>query len=35
MENVPIEKIAICKMGAKNLEDGDAAYEVEAEIDMV
>ncbi|KAI3327906.1 kinase A anchor protein [Xylariaceae sp. AK1471] len=35
MENMPIEKIAICKMGAKKLEDGDAAYEVEAEIDMV
>ncbi|KAI0205483.1 kinase A anchor protein [Astrocystis sublimbata] len=35
MENVPIEKIAICKMGAKKLEDGDEAYEVEAEIDMI
>ncbi|KAI0552739.1 kinase A anchor protein [Xylaria curta] len=35
MENVPIEKIAICKMGAKKQEDGDEAYEVEAEIDMV
>ncbi|KAI0445576.1 kinase A anchor protein [Xylaria telfairii] len=35
MEDVPIEKIAICKMGAKKQEDGDEAYEVEAEIDMV
>ncbi|TRX97524.1 hypothetical protein FHL15_001802 [Xylaria flabelliformis] len=35
MENVPIEKIAICKMGAKKQEDGDEAYEVEAEINMV
>jgi activating signal cointegrator complex subunit 1 len=35
MENVPIEKIAICKMGAKKLEDGDEAYEVVAEIDVV
>ncbi|KAF2995773.1 hypothetical protein E8E14_000862 [Neopestalotiopsis sp. 37M] len=35
MENVPIEKIAICRMGAKATEDGqDQAYEVEAEIDV-
>lgn len=34
MENVPVEKIAICKMGAKKQEDGDEAYEVEAEIGM-
>ncbi|XXG97026.1 hypothetical protein Hte_003320 [Hypoxylon texense] len=34
MENIPIEKIAICKMGAKKREDGDEAYEVEAEIDV-
>ncbi|KAK6955812.1 hypothetical protein Daesc_003456 [Daldinia eschscholtzii] len=34
MEDVPIEKIAICKMGAKKQEDGDEAYEVEAEIEM-
>ncbi|KAI0900809.1 kinase A anchor protein [Annulohypoxylon nitens] len=34
MENVPVEKIAICKMGAKKQEDGDEAYEVEAEIDL-
>ncbi|ETS77450.1 hypothetical protein PFICI_11324 [Pestalotiopsis fici W106-1] len=35
MENVPIEKIAICRMGAKETEDGqDQAYEVEAEIDV-
>ncbi|KAI1117519.1 kinase A anchor protein [Nemania sp. NC0429] len=35
MEDVPIEKIAICKMGAKKQEDGDEAYEVEADIDVV
>lgn len=35
MEDVPIEKIAICKMGAKRQEDGDEAYEVEADIDVV
>lgn len=35
MEDVPIEKIAICRMGAKRLEDGDEAYEVEADIDVV
>ncbi|RYP14992.1 hypothetical protein DL765_005989 [Monosporascus sp. GIB2] len=35
MEDVPVEKIAICKMGAKKQEDGDEAYEVEAEIDFV
>ncbi|KAI0872466.1 kinase A anchor protein [Hypoxylon argillaceum] len=35
MEDVPVEKIAICKMGAKKQENGDEAYEVEAEIDMV
>ncbi|KAI0181341.1 kinase A anchor protein [Hypoxylon sp. FL1284] len=34
MESVPVEKIAICKMGAKKQEDGDEAYEVEAEIDV-
>ncbi|RYP40194.1 hypothetical protein DL767_001909 [Monosporascus sp. MG133] len=34
MEDVPVEKIAICKMGAKKQEDGDEAYEVEAEIDF-
>lgn len=38
MEKVPLEKIAICRMGAKPVEeDGlvvDAAYEVEAEIDF-
>lgn len=34
MEEVPVEKIAICKMGAKKQEDGDEAYEVEAEIDL-
>jgi len=35
MENISVEKIAICKMGAKKLDDGDEAYEVEAEIDVV
>ncbi|KAK8087015.1 hypothetical protein PG994_001989 [Apiospora phragmitis] len=34
MKDVPVEKVAICRMGAKKQEDGDAAYEVEAEIDM-
>ncbi|KAI1132145.1 kinase A anchor protein [Nemania abortiva] len=34
MEDVPVEKIAICKMGAKKQEDGDEVYEVEAEIDV-
>ncbi|KAK8025627.1 hypothetical protein PG990_003450 [Apiospora arundinis] len=34
MKDVPVEKIAICRMGAKKQEDGDEAYEVEAEIDM-
>jgi activating signal cointegrator complex subunit 1 len=38
MDNVKVEKIAICKMGAQKTEvDGvvvDAAYEVEAEIDV-
>lgn len=34
LEDAPVEKIAICKMGAKKLEDGDEAYEVEAEIDV-
>ncbi|KAI2631909.1 kinase A anchor protein [Hypoxylon sp. NC1633] len=34
MEEVPVQKIAICRMGAKKQEDGDEAYEVEAEIDL-
>lgn len=35
MENVPIDKIAICRMGAKDVDGGrDQAYEVEAEIDI-
>ncbi|KAI0130857.1 kinase A anchor protein [Daldinia grandis] len=34
MKDVPLEKIAICKMGAKKQEDGDEAYEVEAEIGL-
>ncbi|KAH6656764.1 kinase A anchor protein [Truncatella angustata] len=33
-EDIPLEKIAICRMGAKDSEDGqDQAYEIEAEID--
>ncbi|KAK8133929.1 hypothetical protein PG984_005941 [Apiospora sp. TS-2023a] len=32
--DVPVEKIAICRMGAKKQDGGDEAYEVEAEIDM-
>ncbi|KAI1800911.1 kinase A anchor protein [Daldinia bambusicola] len=35
MEGAPIEKIAICKMGAKKQEDGDEAYEVEEEIELI
>ncbi|KAH9908117.1 protein kinase A anchor protein [Xylariomycetidae sp. FL2044] len=35
MQDAPVEKIAICRMGAKPQEDGDVAYEVEAEIDLV
>jgi activating signal cointegrator complex subunit 1 len=34
MRDVAPEKIAICRMGAKEQEDGDQAYEVEAEIDF-
>ncbi|EXF78048.1 hypothetical protein CFIO01_13638 [Colletotrichum fioriniae PJ7] len=35
MEDVPLEKIAICRMGAKKIEGtDDEAYEVEAEIDF-
>ncbi|KAF3070564.1 hypothetical protein GL218_00398 [Daldinia childiae] len=34
MKDVPVEKIAICKMGAKKQEDGDEAYEIEAEIEL-
>lgn len=34
MRDVAPEKIAICRMGAKEQEDGDQAYEVEAEIDI-
>ncbi|KAJ3568488.1 hypothetical protein NPX13_g6406 [Xylaria arbuscula] len=35
IENSPVEKIAICRMGAKKQDDGDEAYEVEAEIDVI
>ncbi|KAG7102640.1 hypothetical protein HYQ44_020400 [Verticillium longisporum] len=35
MEGVPLERIAICKMGAKEVDGEDgAAYEVEAEVDF-
>lgn len=35
MEDVPLERIAICRMGAKTVEGEDgAAYEVEAEIEF-
>ena len=35
MENVAVKKIAICRMGAKKLEDReDEAYEVEAAVDV-
>ncbi|OLN92271.1 Uncharacterized protein C15D4.13c [Colletotrichum chlorophyti] len=35
MEDVPVEKIAICRMGAKKIEGvDDQEYEVEAEIDF-
>lgn len=34
MRDVTPEKVAICRMGAKEQEDGDQAYEVEAEMDL-
>ncbi|KAL7623872.1 hypothetical protein AAE478_005428 [Parahypoxylon ruwenzoriense] len=34
MEDISVEKIAICRMGAKKQDDGDEVYEVEAEIDL-
>ena len=34
MSDVRVEKVAICKMGAKNLEDGNEEYEVEGEVNM-
>lgn len=35
MENMPLERIAICRMGAKKIEGtDDAAYEVEAELEF-
>ncbi|KAF9877793.1 hypothetical protein CkaCkLH20_04928 [Colletotrichum karsti] len=35
MEDVPVEKIAICRMGAKKIEgEDDQEYEVEAEIEF-
>jgi activating signal cointegrator complex subunit 1 len=34
MSDVRVEKVAICKMGAKKLEDGSEQYEVEGEVDM-
>ncbi|KXJ96553.1 AKAP7 2'5' RNA ligase-like domain-domain-containing protein [Microdochium bolleyi] len=34
MQDVPIEKVAICKMGAREQPDGDVAYEAVAEVDL-
>ena len=34
MRDVRVEKVAICRMGAKKREDGEEEYEVEAEIDI-
>jgi activating signal cointegrator complex subunit 1 len=34
MMNVRIEKVAICKMGAKKNEDGEEEYVVEGEVEM-
>ncbi|TAQ89070.1 hypothetical protein B7494_g2589 [Chlorociboria aeruginascens] len=34
MRDVRVEKVAICKMGAKKLEDGEEEYVVEGEVDM-
>ncbi|KAI1083929.1 kinase A anchor protein [Whalleya microplaca] len=35
MEDVPVEKIAICKMGAEKQEDGDEAYKVVGENPLI
>ncbi|CZR52992.1 uncharacterized protein PAC_02870 [Phialocephala subalpina] len=34
MENVRVERVAVCRMGAKPDEDGEVAYEVEGEIEV-
>ena len=34
ISDVKIEKVAICRMGAKKMEDGEEEYEVEAEANM-
>ena len=34
MSGVRVEKVAICRMGAKKLEGGEEEYEVEGEVDM-
>lgn len=34
ISDMKIEKVAICRMGAKKMEDGEEEYEVEAEADM-
>ncbi|EMR89188.1 hypothetical protein BcDW1_2198 [Botrytis cinerea BcDW1] len=34
MRDVRVEKVAICRMGAKKKGDGDEEYEVEAEIEV-
>ncbi|PQE30902.1 activating signal cointegrator 1 complex subunit 1 protein [Rutstroemia sp. NJR-2017a WRK4] len=34
MREVRVEKVAICRMGAKRGEDGEERYEVEAEVDV-
>jgi activating signal cointegrator complex subunit 1 len=33
-EDMPISRVAVCRMGAKKLDDGDEVYEVEGEIDL-
>ena len=34
MQDVPLDTLAICRMGAKKNELGDEAYDVEAKIDI-
>lgn len=34
MQDVPVDKVAICKMGAKEQPDGEVAYEAEAEVEF-
>ncbi|KAI1260787.1 kinase A anchor protein [Xylariaceae sp. FL1019] len=33
-EGISVDKVAICRMGAKTGDDGEVAYEVEAEVDV-